>query len=217
MRCPSLARCPPLALAPDLPVATPTVRSAAAVSPTCVQTASAAAWPAAASDARSHSPATAAAARSCNSARGVPPRARVTNPHPEYLDHEGSPAAAGPAPPRRPENAPGVFQPAPGVTNPHPEYLDQEGSRAAQPCREYAMISASVDYKIIDVIHSAPTLTSAGSTYAPVVASRYPPAASITALASTPPCHCCLAATQSAPALNASRIDKAHRHRTTKP
>src|ERR1017187_10609202 len=51
----------PLVLLADLPAAVPVARSAAPVSPTSVQTASAAAWRSAASDARSRFRATAVA------------------------------------------------------------------------------------------------------------------------------------------------------------
>src|ERR1017187_1951134 len=162
----------PLVSLADPPAAVPFARSAAPASPTSVQTASAAAWPAAASDARSRARATAVA--------HVAPAPRLAT----------LPPAAG--------------------SNPEASWL---------PCAEYRMNLCTTirsAQKKLCKRTSRVTPTVADPTSAPAAASQYLPATSITALASARRFRSPPAATRNVPAPTASRIDKAHRHRTTK-
>src|SRR5450759_2995706 len=161
----------PLVSLADLPAAVPVARSAAPASPTSVQTASAAAWRAAASDARSRFRATAVA--------HVAPAPRLSTLPPE-------------------------------------EDLDPEASWL--PCAEYRMNLRAAIFsaqKKLCKRTSRVTPTVADPTSAPAAASQCPPAASITVLALTRRFRSPPAATRTVPAPTASRIDKAHRHRTT--
>src|ERR1019366_8186769 len=149
----------PLVSLADPPAAVPFARSAAPASPTSVQTASAAAWPAVAH---------------------VAPAPRLAT----------LPPAAG--------------------SNPEASWL---------PCAEYRMNLCTTirsAQKKLCKRTSRVTPTVADPTSAPAAASQYLPATSITALASARRFRSPPAATRNVPAPTASRIDKAHRHRTTK-
>src|SRR6202162_2540604 len=162
----------PLVSIAGLPAAVPVARFAAPASPTSVQTASAAAWRSAASDARSRFRATAVA--------HVAPAPRLSMLPPE-------------------------------------EDSDPEASWL--PCAEYRMnLRAAIRsaQKKLCKRTSHVTPTAADPTSAPVAANRCLLTTSITAPASTKPSRPPLAATRNVHAPTASRIDKAHRHRTTK-
>src|SRR5216683_8354488 len=75
----------PLVSLADLPAVTPVVRSAAPASPTSVQTACAAAWRSAASDARSRFPARAVAHVAPGPALSTPPREEGSDPEAWWL------------------------------------------------------------------------------------------------------------------------------------
>src|ERR1017187_9877613 len=108
--------------------------------------------------------------------------------------------------------------PAPRLSMLPPEE-DSDPEASWLPCAEYRMNLCTTirsAQKKLCKRTSRVTPTVADPTSAPAAASQYLPATSITALASARRFRSPPAATRNVPAPTASRIDKAHRHRTTK-